>query len=208
MQNGSIVRTTLRANDAALGGALVVGGEGAVTDSTIDGNTAANGGAGVFVGPSGNVIITNSTVSGNSTAGQGGGVTTAGSVTLNNCTVADNSAGLGSTILNNGSVTLSNTLVSGESFTNGQVNTGGGNIESPGNTLGLAGPGDQVDVSAQDLALGSLDDNGGPTETHALLAGSVAIDRIPVDDCIVDADQRGEPRPGGTSCDVGAFEVQ
>ena len=47
--------------------------------------------------------------------------------------------------------------------------------------------------------------------THALLTEpdvSVAIDQIPVVDCEVDEDQRGEPRPGGTMCDVGAFEVQ
>jgi hypothetical protein len=44
--------------------------------------------------------------------------------------------------------------------------------------------------------------------THALGAGSVAIDHIPAVDCEVDVDQRGQPRPGGTLCDVGAFEVQ
>jgi hypothetical protein len=47
-----------------------------------------------------------------------------------------------------------------------------------------------------------------PTWTHALLPGSVAIDQIPAYACEVDEDQRGEPRPGGTMCDVGAFEVQ
>ena len=54
----------------------------------------------------------------------------------------------------------------------------------------------------------SLADNGEPTETHALLPGSVAIDVIPADMCEVDEDQRGEARPGGTMCDAGAFEVQ
>jgi hypothetical protein len=46
--------------------------------------------------------------------------------------------------------------------------------------------------------------------THALLPGSVAIDKIPEVDCEVTTDQRGEPRPdpGGSMCDVGAFEVQ
>jgi hypothetical protein len=63
-------------------------------------------------------------------------------------------------------------------------------------------------ASSEDLNLGELADNGGPTMTHALLPGSVAIDVIPADMCEVDEDQRGEPRPGGTMCDVGAFEVQ
>jgi len=66
----------------------------------------------------------------------------------------------------------------------------------------------KVNVSVDDRKLGELADNGGSTETHALLPGSVAIDVIPADMCEVDADQRGEPRPGGTMCDVGAFEVQ
>jgi hypothetical protein len=67
---------------------------------------------------------------------------------------------------------------------------------------------DQVSVTAEDRKLGPLQDNGGPTMTHALLPGSVAIDVIPADACDVDEDQRGEPRPGGTKCDVGAFELQ
>ena len=54
---------------------------------------------------------------------------------------------------------------------------------------------DQVDVSADDLKLGSLQHNGGPTETHALLPGSVARDVIPEIDCDINppTDQRGEP---------------
>lgn len=63
------------------------------------------------------------------------------------------------------------------------------------------------------MKLGPLQDNGGPTETHALGGGSVAINVIPEADCLdsegesLVADQRGEPRPGGTMCDVGAFEL-
>jgi hypothetical protein len=88
--------------------------------------------------------------------------------------------------------------------------SGGGTIESPGNTCGFVQPTDLVNVSAEDLKLGPLQDNGGPTWTHALGAGSVAIDQIPEEDCTLTTDQRGEPRPetGGTLCDVGAFEVQ
>ena len=91
----------------------------------------------------------------------------------------------------------------------------GHNIESPGDTCGFDPDGtDQVNVTAEDLKLAPLADNGGPTMTHALLPGSVAIDVIPEEDCLdadgepLTTDQRGEPRPGGTMCDVGAFEVQ
>ncbi|MBW2192042.1 MAG: calcium-binding protein, partial [Deltaproteobacteria bacterium] len=88
------------------------------------------------------------------------------------------------------------------------ITSTGYTIESPGDTCGFDQPTDQVNVSADDLKLGPLQDNGGPTMTHALGAGSVSIDAIPGPDCEADADQRGEPRPGGTMCDVGSFEVQ
>jgi hypothetical protein len=52
-------------------------------------------------------------------------------------------------------------------------------------------------MTAAELNLGPLADNGGPTKTHAL-------------GCAVDTDQRGRPRPetGGDECDVGSFERQ
>ena len=71
---------------------------------------------------------------------------------------------------------------------------------------------DQTSVSADDLKLAPLGDNGGPTETNALGVGSVAIDQLGPDDCVdalgapVLTDQRGEPRD--SMCDVGAFELQ
>lgn len=75
---------------------------------------------------------------------------------------------------------------------------------------------DLVKVSAGDLKLGPLADNSGPTKTHALPLGSVAIDAIPEADC-VDAD--GEPpttasagshdrRPEGRCATWGAFELE
>jgi hypothetical protein len=100
------------------------------------------------------------------------------------------------------------TIVDGDCV--GLIDSGGYNIESPGDTCGFDQGTDQVEVTEEELNLGPLQDNGGPTMTHALGAGSVAIDHIPAVDCEVDVDQRGQPRPetGGTMCDVGAFEVQ
>jgi len=86
--------------------------------------------------------------------------------------------------------------------------SGGYNIVGGTDACGFDDPTDLVDVSSAALALGPLSDNGGPTMTHALLQGSVAIDTIPGAMCEVDEDQRGEPRPAGGMCDVGAFEVQ
>ncbi len=55
------------------------------------------------------------------------------------------------------------------------------------------------------MRLGPLQDNGGPTLTHALEDGSLAVDAA-LGDCPA-SDQRGEPRPMGLGCDVGAFEL-
>jgi len=85
-------------------------------------------------------------------------------------------------------------------------------VESPGDTCGFDRPTDQVNVGADDLKLGPLQENGGPTETHALGDGSVAIDVIPEAECLdadgdpLTTDQSGFPRD--SMCDVGAFEVQ
>jgi len=104
---------------------------------------------------------------------------------------------------------LINSIVDGDcSFHESSHTSNGYNLESPGNTCGFDQVTDQVSVSSGDLKLGSLQDNGGPTMTHALLPGSVAIDKIPrVDgDCKVWTDQRGTQRD--TLCDIGAFEAQ
>jgi len=61
--------------------------------------------------------------------------------------------------------------------------------------------------------LGTLKNNGGPTETIALLPGSSLIGNGAAEECkdndghYLTSDQRGKPRPpAGTACDIGAFE--
>lgn len=86
------------------------------------------------------------------------------------------------------------------------------NTQSGGDTSGFDQATDQVNVSAEALALEPIQDNGGLTQTHALGASSVAIDQIPAVDCVdaeaapLTTDQRGFPRD--SMCDIGAFEVQ
>jgi hypothetical protein len=53
--------------------------------------------------------------------------------------------------------------------------------------------------------LGPLADNGGPTETHALLPESLGVDAV-TEGCPT-TDQRGVSRPLGARCDVGAYEI-
>jgi len=86
--------------------------------------------------------------------------------------------------------------------------SGGGNVESPGDTCLFNHQTDQVNVSALDLGLDVLADNGGATKTHALLPGSAAID-AGTPDCPPPAtDQRGVDRPQGATCDIGAVELE
>ncbi|MGB5696912.1 MAG: choice-of-anchor Q domain-containing protein, partial [Polyangiales bacterium] len=114
-----------------------------------------------------------------------------------------------------GSVRAIGSLIDGDCSIDSTAEASDGhNIESPGDTCGFDHGTDLVNITEGQLDLGPLRDNGGPTMTHALLPGSVAIDVIPEVDCVdadgapLTTDQRGESRPGGTMCDVGAFEVQ
>src|SRR5262249_55622792 len=69
--------------------------------------------------------------------------------------------------------------------------------------------GDKVGTATNPInpLLAALANNGGSTQTQALLTGSPAIDAIPVASCAVNADQRGVARPQGNGCDIGAFEA-
>ena len=75
----------------------------------------------------------------------------------------------------------------------------GHNVDTDG-TCNLIAGGDQPNSV---VLLGALADNGGPTHTHALMAGSVAIDAADGAAC-PPTDQRGVSRVG--PCDVGAYE--
>jgi len=215
----TIVDCTFEDNDAGQsGGAVsVAAGTLSVDSSTLVGNSAVGAGGGVLIRTDAVADFVNTTVSGN-VADSGGGIYGLGDMRLASCTVAGNEAPEGNGIY---APSLSsvrevrNTVVEGDCGGVALV-SGGYNVESPGDTCSFDQAGDQTDVTAGELNLGPLGDNGGPTETHALLANSVAIDQIPVADCVdlggepLAEDQRGEPRPGSGSsdCDVGAFEAQ
>ncbi|MGB5697240.1 MAG: choice-of-anchor Q domain-containing protein, partial [Polyangiales bacterium] len=222
----TIAKSTVSENTAFRRGAGIYNrGEMTLCDSTVTGNVAQNGG-GPTIGEGGGILndrgaltLVNSTVSGNAAVdlvGEGGGTiggigNFGGTVTLANSTVSGNRAidATGALYSSGGSVRAIGSLIDGDCSIDSTAEVSDGhNIESPGDTCGFDEDGDQVNVSAEELKLGPLQDNGGPTMTHALLPGSVAIDVIPAGDCEVDEDQRGEPRPGGTMCDVGAFEVE
>src|SRR3970282_626777 len=61
-------------------------------------------------------------------------------------------------------------------------------------------------LNSTPAGLGPLANNGGPPQTHALLAGSPAIDAGSPDCPPPATDQRGVARPQGPACDIGAYE--
>jgi hypothetical protein len=213
----TIIDSTISENTAPVAGG--VGnwrGSMTVMNTTVSGNT----GGGLGNDYEGTATITNTTVSGN-TGGWGGGVDNFGLLTLVHTTVSDNFTDFAGVVrgirdLSEDGVTLINSLVDGDCL--GKIISNGYNVESPGNTCAFDHTTDQVDVTGEELNLGPLADNGGPTETHALrlTPESAAIDAIPPTACVgadgesLSSDQRGAPRPetGGARCDVGAFELE
>ncbi|MGD8317775.1 MAG: choice-of-anchor Q domain-containing protein [Myxococcales bacterium] len=199
------------------GGVANEAGRLEVTRSTLSGNDAASAGGGIFNAAGASADLMNMTVSGNHAA-TGGGMYTSGDLLLASSTIADNEAPTASALYDPGTPDTSPrsiraSLIKGD-CAGSPFDSEGYNIESPGDTCGLT---QNTDPPAEaQLGLGPLADHGGPTQTHALLESSVAIDQVPEADCIdregkpLTEDQRGQPRPGGTSsrCDVGAYEAQ
>lgn len=86
---------------------------------------------------------------------------------------------------------------------NGSFTSLGSNLSDDATCTALTQASDLADNAA--TTLGALANNGGPTRTKMLLAGSSAVNAA-VCDAAVTTDQRGAPRPGGATCDIGAFE--
>ena len=195
----TLINSTVSGNTALAdaGGGGICGGEPlTLINSTVSGNSADYGG-GIIFGIDATLI--NSTVSGNTAATDGGGILAIDRLRLINSTVSGNTAVRGDAIYDS-AIEANATVIDGTCGRPGPTISNGYNIESPGDTCGFDQTGDQPSVP--DPMLGPLQDNGGPTETHALLPGSPAINQIPVEDCLdadgapLATDQRGEPRPG------------
>jgi CSLREA domain-containing protein len=179
--------------------------------STLYENVAGSLGGGLFNDRT--AIVNNSTLSGNSgTYGREIYNDSNASAAVRNTTFSETSVpGSGSSIQNWEAITFVNTIVQGTCGGGETPTSGGGNLESPGNTCGLIHPSDQRGVSPVDLNLGPLQDNEGPTLTHAPSPPSAAIDKALPGPCPA-TDQRGIDRPedgdqsGTAECDVGAVE--
>lgn len=219
-----------------IGGGVYAAGDVSITNSTISGNVAkSNGtyyyggyygaGLGGGIAAAGTITVTNSTLSGNS-ASYGGAVFSNGLVTLQNSTVTANLAdaanssgsygaeGGGVAIYSSGGggISLNSTIAFG--------NIGGGAVygDDLGGNVSISGANNLVGVStiplpgdtlASDPLLGPLANNGGPTLTHAIPAGSPAAD-AGNNAAGLTTDQRGAgfPRVSGAAADIGSFEIQ
>jgi CSLREA domain-containing protein len=193
----------------AEGGGLYLRTAATITNSTIAGNWSAGNGGAVNVQDA-TVTLANVTLSGNVASGASAIESTNGILTLRHVTITNN-AGSGGAIRHYSfdgtrKVTFVNTVVAANTFGNCQSNganfvSQGGNVES-GTDCAFALGTDRADANAR---LGPLVDNGGPVATHALLAGSAALDAGTAPGCAA-TDARGTARPKGAACDSGAFE--
>jgi CSLREA domain-containing protein len=225
------------------GDLTIVGGPGATIDAsgitdrvfhilggnvTISGVAIKNGGSNVGDGGGiyngGTLTLNNSTVSGNVASAGGGGIYNSGTLALNNVTIANNTANNGGGILNDvGTVEFRNTIIAGNTAVSAPncsdtLSSLGYNLVQ--DTSGCTITGDTTgNIIGQDPLLGPLQNNGGKTETHALLLGSPAIDAGNPAGCfgsdgLLTTDQRGEVRPldgdddRQAVCDIGAFEFR
>jgi predicted outer membrane repeat protein len=204
------------------GGAFSDGSEMTITNSTISGNMAPGGGPGGGIFNQGVLNITNSTLSGNAGSIGGGLNNRSGVADLIAVTITGNSGSLGGGIAMGGPVNARSTIIALNTADtspdmNGTLVSKGFNLigNSSGVTIQPGPAPDQVGVTAAELNLGPLQDNGGPTRTHALLTGSRAIDKGHSSSLTID--QRDLTRPfddlipnasGSDGSDVGAFEVQ
>jgi hypothetical protein len=235
--NGTLAMTgcTLNGNSAfggelsgtGMGGGIYNAGTLALTNCTLNGNFAGGANASVNFGNGGsgmgggiwssgaNVNVVNCTISGNQSDGG-----------LSNASNGGGPASGGGVYVSSGSLVLENTIVAGNYVgpgygaggvfgtasgpdVNGTTSSYGFNlIGQTNNSTGWVSS-DLVGSTATPLTsgLGSLQNNGGPTSTMALLTGSPAIDHgqtIPG----LTTDQRGLPRPSGSGFDIGAYESQ
>ncbi|MGB3403331.1 MAG: calcium-binding protein [Microcoleaceae cyanobacterium] len=224
----TITNSTITGNTASNGGGIRNYGTLSVIDSTVSSNAFGNTGGGINNNTTGTLSVVNSTISGNtadgSSFGSGAGIGGGGIITIDNSTITDNFSGVGifeSFFGGSTTVTITSSVISGNDSDNDINNNSGGTFISGGNNLIGNGDnatgftdgvnGDIVGTAAApvDAVLGSLQDNGGPTETHALLTGSPAIDTGSNPEGLA-TDQRGTgfDRVSGSSADIGAFEIQ
>ncbi|MGP0066722.1 MAG: right-handed parallel beta-helix repeat-containing protein [Isosphaeraceae bacterium] len=224
----TLTDSTVSGNSAdtssAGGGVFNDSGTLILTNSTVSGNSSQLDGGGLAFQAGTTDTLTNCTVYGNSAINGGGMYNVGGTATWINCTVSSNTATNGGGLYSRtGNTILGNTIVAGNTGSTGP-DVHGSNLTSKGNDLIGKTDGSSGWVSS-DLTgsiasplnprLGTLTNNGGPTQTMALLAGSPAIDagaNSLAGETVPTSDERGALRGpsginAGTKVDIGAYEA-
>jgi hypothetical protein len=215
----TVIRSTISGNTASDDGGGIYffsGGTLVMTDSTLSGNVSTDDGGGVYLWGN-NATIINSTIS-NNTAADGGGLnlrTTTSTLTLRNSTVAFNtgSATGGNIVIAPGwTVNIESSIISNGTSPAGPDINGivtAATFTLVGNNAAATIPADPTNLINVDPLLGTLSNNGGPTQTHAITAGSPAFNKGNNSIGLL-YDQRGVGfnRKVGAAVDIGAFEVQ
>lgn len=210
----NVVASTLAGDTAGTrGGAIETGASGRTTifDSTLTDDSA--GAVGAALDNQGALTVSSSTVAGNRSDWGEGAIASFGALRLTTTLLARNSPPVQECARFSCKIP-DDCLILG-SFLDGGYNvddTGWNDLDDPGNSCRLSAPTDLVlysgfNVPALDVRLGALASNGGPTQTMALLSGSLAIRRIPASTGLCPAsDQRGV-RSGAGACDTGAYQT-
>ena len=217
--NVTIEKVSFENNSAGsgVGGGIYNSGALTLKKSIITGRTDGSSSADLGGGILNNgtpVNIENVTISGNKVNRDGGGIYNGYQVpdsliTLTNVTISHNTALLNAGGIYNKTnipvnvVTIKNTVIANSTGGNcsGAITSNGHNLEDE-NSCGLSGTGDLINTNPN---LGPLEDNEGPTLTHALILPSPAINAGDNNGCPA-TDQRGVRRPLGPTCDIGAYE--
>ncbi len=237
----AIIHSTIAGNSAnaldSSGGGVFSEDDLTITQSTLSGNVSGNNGGGAYAEQS--LTVLESTVSGN-TARNGGGVYAQGTINVARSTITANTAtvmggGIGAfdedltiegsivaanmnamtpdIFPNTGSLTVTFSLI-GDNFGTTLVEAQPPTPDAMGNLIGDRTSGDGI----INPMLGPLSNNGGTTQTHALMTGSPAIDlgnpAVAVDPAVFD--QRGGPfirvadgnEDGTARIDMGSYELQ
>jgi hypothetical protein len=214
----TIESSTLSGNYAGdYGGGMANDGTITINNSTLSDNRGEFAAGAILNGFStgASLTVSNSTLSGNATQLHGGGIFNGGQAVITNSTLSGNSGMTAGAIVNRlGTLEMKNTVLNrgdvGPNVLNdtGTVTSHGYNLCNDNCAGVLNGPGDQVNTEP---LLGPLQNNGGPTFTHALLLGSPAIDSgDPNFTPPPFFDQRGPgfDRVVNGRIDKGSFEVQ
>jgi hypothetical protein len=228
----TVMDCTLGHDSASAGGGISNSGTLTATSCALTNDSATGDGGGIFnhaATATATLTVMDCTL-GRDSASAGGGISNSGTLTATNCTLTDDIALTpgafggpdGGGIFNAGAatLTLNNTIVADNTLGDvvGDLSASSSN-NLIGDGTGMTGisdgtQGNQVGTAANPInpLLGTLQDNGGPTQTLALLPGSPAIDAgsnalaVDANNNPLTTDQRGVARVVNGIVDIGAFE--